>query len=141
VEHAPASDDPAVRRLDLRLRAIHARVHDRGEEAVEVTRELAEAYPDEPGLLADHVSALIRADREDDALSVVNRALEQVPWCADLHRLRGVALGKLGRDEEALAALAEAERLYRSVGNEEGIARTTGDRASLLPEAGTLGGE
>ena len=63
-----------------------------------------------PSLLARKAEALYLADRNSEALQIINEAealaerFEQPYFCAELHRLRGVFLAAIGADEAQIEA-------------------------------------
>jgi len=63
-----------------------------------------------PSLLARKAEALHLADRNSEALELINEAealaerFEQPYFCAELHRLRGVFLAAIGSDESQIEA-------------------------------------
>src|SRR5208283_2879271 len=73
-----------------------------------------------PGQLARKAEALHLGDRTSEALQAINEAealaerFEQLDWCAELHRLRGVFLAALGAEETHIeASFCEAIRIAR----------------------------
>ncbi|MFM2246441.1 MAG: hypothetical protein RL071_2515 [Pseudomonadota bacterium] len=78
-------------------------------DAVPFRGDLRDPDPTDPVLAAaDKARALVRARKLDEALAVVNDALDRVPTQGDLLRLRVDLLLHLGRTD---AAIAEATRL------------------------------
>jgi tetratricopeptide (TPR) repeat protein/predicted Ser/Thr protein kinase len=129
------SPDPATRsavRLALTLRAVRARVFDRTDEAVDAWDELAQNFPDEPGILELSAGALDRASRYEDALAEVDRAIALDGLRASSHRTRAGILVRMNRGEEGLLSLDEAERLYRLLESEEGLAEVDYLRGLIL---------
>ena len=69
----------------------------------------------------------------DAAAAAFGRALTLDPSYAAAKLRLGFLFGRQGgKDEQALAAFGEAERLYRAAGNIEGVTQTLLERANLL---------
>ena len=115
---------PAERRLALHIRAIRAEAFSRLDEAVEITEQLIELYPDEPGVLNLHANMLYRAGEYDRALEVLGRSMKLDPLGAATWLIRGKVLLQARRYPEARDAFAEAGRLFDLVGGVEGRAST-----------------
>ena len=72
-------------------------------------------------------------DDSDGAAAAFGRALTVEPSYAAAKLRLGFLLGRQGgKDEQALAAFSEAEALYRTAGNIEGVTQTLLERANLL---------
>lgn len=67
-----------------------------------------------PWLLVERASMLERADRYDEALETVQRALEMRPFYRPAVQSAGHLLGLLNKDEEAIALLTEASKKLQS---------------------------
>ena len=102
------------------------------EEAIEKWRSIAAISEGVNDELAAHAwlsigSLLSEGDREEEALSAYNKALDLKPDYADAYHNRGVAKGSLGRYEEAIADYDAAIHLnpqladaYNNRGNAKG---------------------
>lgn len=67
--------------------------------------------PNEPGLLNNHCYTLVRAGRPAEGLTLCERAVAAQPGIAPFRQSHAAALAAVGRCDESLAELAEAQRL------------------------------
>ncbi|MDX1388800.1 MAG: serine/threonine-protein kinase, partial [Acidobacteriota bacterium] len=124
-------DDPLRKvspRLELEGRAVRASLYNDLKAEVELRRELAEMYPDEPGVLATLAAALAQDAQLDEALAFIERALaieEDDPW---LYNLRASVLQRLERYQEAIDSANRAARLFGEMNSAGGIARSIEQR-------------
>jgi serine/threonine-protein kinase len=119
----------AVKRHELLVRAIHARVRNDFSAEVEMRRALNERYPGEPGILLDLAAALSDHANRDEALAKAEQALAIDPRNPRAWLVKGQILARLKRIDEALDALREADRLFAqipSVGGRAEVAMTRG---------------
>ena len=85
------------------------------EEAVEAYQELLRISEIEPSGWENMASALLLLDRTEEALAITERAVAEAPWYRELQVLRGEALEKAGRLDEALLAYEKAIELRPEV--------------------------
>ena len=72
-------------------------------------------------------------ENSDEAATAFTRALTLDPSYAAARLRFGFIVGRQGgKDDQALAAFGEAEQLYRTTGNLEGVTQTLLERANLL---------
>lgn len=64
-------------------------------QAVEITQQTRVLYPRDPYLLAEHSAALISANRAEEAIDILNTAIQNTPGYARLWSLKGVALDQI----------------------------------------------
>lgn len=76
--------------------------------AGEALRLSAALNPADPLAWADLADLHLRRDRPAEALDILDRAASLTPECARLLHVKGLALARLGREEEAEAALSRA---------------------------------
>jgi len=115
-------------RQALEARALHARFYNEFDTEIELRRELARRYPDEPETLFDFAVSLMRASQYDEGLSAIERSLaleDKDPWH---HALKGRALASLGNLDAAFPSFDRAEGLFREMKIEGGVARTLEER-------------
>jgi tetratricopeptide (TPR) repeat protein/TolB-like protein/predicted Ser/Thr protein kinase len=129
---APDSGSPAVMRLALTLRASWANVYERHDELLEAATKLANAYPDEPEMVAQLAGALAAVGKKAEALGAIDRAIHLDPARPALHLQKAAILGSMERYDDASGALSEAERLYGLLESDEGLAATAQRRGRLL---------
>jgi tetratricopeptide (TPR) repeat protein len=111
---------PPVERL--RIQALRALVVRDVDSAVSLYRELVNLVSDEARAWLDLGRAQEAAGLRLAAVESYRRAVEQDSAYAAAHLRLGIALALEARGKEALAAFAEAERLYRASSNQEGEA-------------------
>lgn len=123
----------------LRLDAIQSVVLGDTDAAVRGYRELAERRPNDAGAWVDLGRAQESAAQLTDASASFERAIKIDPQYAAAHLRLGTIAGLQGQRAQGLAALAEAERLYRVSSNNEGEAEALLRRGALLNGVGELG--
>jgi tetratricopeptide (TPR) repeat protein len=123
----------------LRLDAIQWLVVGDIDRAVAAYRELATRRQADAGAWVDLGRAQELAAQLTDARASFERAIAIDPQYAAAHLRLGIIEGLQGRREQSVAALAEAERLYRLSTNKEGEAEVLINRARLLDNLGESG--
>lgn len=79
----------------------------------------------DPVLLNDYGLLLLRANRVEDAATVLGRSVEADPWFASPRYFHAVALDRLGKTAEAVAQYREfIARAPRTAGTQITLART-----------------
>ena len=126
---------PEIERL--RVQALRASVLRRMDQAVELHRQLVQREANS-GAWLDLGSAQESAGLRKDARDSYAKAAELDPQSAAAHMRLGSAEALEARMPEALAALAEAERLYRGASNVEGETEVLLRREIALENAGDL---
>ena len=109
---------PRVERL--RIQAVRALVVRDVDSAVSLYRELVDLVSDESRAWLDLGRAQEAAGLRLAAVESYRRAMEQDRNYAAAYLRLAIALSLEARGQEALAAFAEAERLYRASSNQEG---------------------
>jgi serine/threonine protein kinase len=120
---------------DRKLRALQFMVSRDYERAAPLVQEIeAEASTAERAAAALESGWLAQQmDDTDAAAAAYGRALLLDPSYAAAKLRLGFLFGRQGgKDEQALAAFGEAEGLYRTAGNIEGVTQTLLERANLL---------
>lgn len=107
-----------------RVRAVRALMLRDVDGAVRAYTELSNRYPRDAGAWLDLGRAQDASGRRGEARASYEKALQISDQFAPAHLLRGTVLGMEGRYDEALAAFAEAERLYRAAARVEGEVET-----------------
>lgn len=120
----------------LRLEAIRSLVLGDTDAAVRAYRELAQRRVSDSGAWVDLGRAQERAAQLTDARASFERAIAIDPQYAAAHLHLGIIEGLQGRREQGLAALAEAERLYKVSTNTEGETEVLISRGRLLDSVG-----
>jgi tetratricopeptide (TPR) repeat protein len=123
LELAPGRGSPAEENLSLLVSATRARVFGRTADAVEHTERLVALFPDDPAILEASASALLVSGENDRALERIDAALRVDPLSTSAHLKRAEVLYRSDEMDEALTALAEAERLAEMVESPLGVAR------------------
>jgi adenylate cyclase len=117
---------------------------ERPDEALSLTQKALRLSPlDVSAPLVMHVCALccFNAGRDDEAVKWELQAIEQGGRVApQMHRLLGAALGHLGRNDEARAAIEEARRLAPDVTLEQLRARNSPALIDRMLEGWTKAG-
>ena len=126
---------PEIERL--RVQALRASVLRRMDQAVALHRQLVQREANS-GAWLDLGSAQESAGLRKDARDSYAKAAELDPQSAAAHMRLGSAEALEARMPEALAALAEAERLYRGASNVEGETEVLLRREVALENAGDL---
>jgi tetratricopeptide (TPR) repeat protein len=132
---AAAQESRLAAEDDRKLRALQAMVSRDYERAVPLVQEI-----ERNAGTADRAAAAVESgwlaqqmDDTDAAAAAFGRALALDPSYAAAKLRLGFLLGRQGgKDEQALAAFGEAEGLYRTAGNLEGVTQTLLERANLL---------
>ena len=119
-----------------RLDAIRSLVLGDADAAVRAYRALAEATPSEAGAWVDLGRAQERTGQLLDARNSYTRAVASDRQYAGGYLRLGIVEAALGHREAGLAALAEAERLFRVALNKEGEAEVLIRRGALLDAVG-----
>jgi tetratricopeptide (TPR) repeat protein len=122
----------------LRLDAIRSLVVGDVDAAVGAYRQLANRRPDEAGAWVDLGRAEEAAAQLSAAGASFARAIAIDPQNAAAHLHLGTVEGFQGRKQEASAAFAEAERLYRASSNKEGEAEVLIRRGTMLDSLNEL---
>ena len=120
---------------DRKLRALQFMVSRDYERAAPLVKQIeAEASAaDRPEAALESGWLAQQMEDTDEAAAAYQRALALDPSYAAAKLRLGFLFGRQGgKDEQALAAFGEAERLYRTVGNIEGVTQTLLERANLL---------
>lgn len=120
----------------LRLQAVRALVLRDVDRAVARYRSLVEVTRSEPRALVDLGRAQEAAGRRADARESYQRAIAGDPQYAAAHLRRGVLEGLDSHWEAGLAALAEAERLYKASSDVEGETEVLLNRGAMLDVKG-----
>jgi tetratricopeptide (TPR) repeat protein len=115
----------------LRLEAIRALVLGDPDASVRAYRELTARRPRDAGAWIDLARAQEAAAQLSDARTSAQRAIEIDPRYAAAYLRLGIIESFQARKPEALAAFAEAERLYRAASNKEGEAEVLLRRGML----------
>jgi eukaryotic-like serine/threonine-protein kinase len=132
---AAAQDSQLSDADDRKLRALHYMVSREYERAVPLVKATeAEAVGAHRAASALESGWLAQQMEDTEAAAAAfGRALALDPSYAAAKLRLGFLLGRQGgKDEQALAAFAEAEALYRMAGNIEGVTQTLLERANLL---------
>jgi len=132
---AAAQDSRLSDADDRKLRALQYMVSREYERAVPLVMEIeAQASTADRAEAALESGWLAQQMEDTDAAAVAyERALALDPSYAAAKLRLGFLFGRQGgKDEQALAAFGEAEGLYRSAGNIEGVTQTMLERANLL---------
>ena len=124
----------------LRLDAIRALVLADPDAAVRAYRELTAHRPNDAGVWVDLARAQATAAQLSDARTSAQHAITIDPRYAAAHLRLGIIESFQGHKEQALAAFAEAERLYRAASNKEGEAEVLLRRGMLQNNIGDLAG-
>jgi len=90
----------------------HARASSDWPAVVAMGRGLLQQQPDDVGIWASVVEGLLELDEGEDALEAARRGRERLPESPELAAMEARALRSLGRLDEALALLDEAEASY-----------------------------
>jgi tetratricopeptide (TPR) repeat protein len=120
---------------DRKLRALQFMVSRDYERAAPIVKELeADArIADRPAAALESGWLAQQMENTDAAAAAYQRALTLDPSYAAAKLRLGFLFGRQGgKDEQALAAFGEAEGLYRTAGNIEGVTQTLLERANLL---------
>jgi tetratricopeptide (TPR) repeat protein len=120
----------------LRLDAIQSLVLGDIDAAVRGYRELSERRPNDAGAWVDLGRAQETAAQLTDAIASFERAIKIDPQYAAAYLRLGTIEGLQGQRPQGLAALGEAERLYRVSSNKEGEAEALLRRGALLNGVG-----
>lgn len=107
-----------------RARAVRALMLRDRDDALAAYREIADRRPRAPEVWVDLGRAQDAFALIDDARESYEHALQIDDQYASAHLRRATILGFQGQHDEALAAFAEAERLYRAAANVEGEVET-----------------
>lgn len=132
---APDEDTPSAERLRLLLETVRARVSEDSAAFEAAAGRLAERFGDEPEVLALHARALGSAGRTGEALERVGLAISLDSTRPALHLQRAKILSQLERWDDALASIAGAERIYRTLGSREGLANAERARGETFFQA------
>jgi tetratricopeptide (TPR) repeat protein len=124
----------------LRFDAIRALVLGQTDNAVAAYRELTGRRSSDAGAWVDLSRAQESAAQLSDARASAARAVAIDPRYSAAYLRLGIVENFQGRRGAALAAFAEAERLYRAASNKEGEAEVLLRRGSLQNSAGDLVG-
>ena len=122
----------------LRLDAIRSLVVGEVDAAVGAYRQLANRRPDDAGAWVDLGRAQEAAAQLSAAGASFARAIAIDPQNAAAHLHLGTVEGFQGRKQEAMAAFAEAERLYRASSNKEGETEVLIRRGTMLDSLNEL---
>ena len=127
---------PYVPRLpaDDRTRheAIHALLLRDLDRSVSAYRTLTERHPRDRGAWLDLGSAFEDAGRPSDARDSYLHAISVDSQYAAAHLRLGTIYSEEGQRDRALQAFAEAERLYKTAGRQEGVAEALLERGRLF---------
>ncbi len=110
----------------------------------ELTQQIENADAEEKPSLLIELGRLFRKQNPVRALELANEALtlatehDNRSAAADAHNLEGFAYLSMDRYEDGLAAMREAEKLYRELGNESMATRSLGSQAMALSSMGEL---
>ena len=124
----------------LRLEAIRALVLGDPDASVRAYRALTSRRPNDAGAWVDLARAQEAAAQLSDARTSAQRAISIDPQYAAAQLRLAIIESFQGRKEPALAAFAEAERLYRLASNKEGEAEVLLRRGMLQNNTGDLVG-
>jgi tetratricopeptide (TPR) repeat protein len=124
----------------LRLEAIRALVLADPDAAVRAYQELTTRRPNDAGVWVDLARAQAAAAQLSDARAGAQHAITIDPRYAAAHLRLGIIESFQGHKDQALAAFAEAERLYRAASNKEGEAEVLLRRGMLQNNTGDLAG-
>lgn len=105
-----AQSGPSPLALELRNLGYAQLENEREAEAEATFRRLTQVAPDDPLGFANLAVALLRLDKGQEALDLIDVALQKAPGRADLLGIRADALAWLGRLEEALPVYRAAGR-------------------------------
>ncbi|HEX6160234.1 MAG TPA: hypothetical protein VF111_08725, partial [Thermoanaerobaculia bacterium] len=122
----------------LRLRAVRALVVRDVDGAIAAYRELVQRRPDEKGAWLDLGRAQQTAGLLSDATHSYQQAVERDRQYAAAYLRLGYVLGLESKRTDALAAFAEAERLYRAASDIEGQTEVLLTRGRILDGFGEL---
>jgi tetratricopeptide (TPR) repeat protein/predicted Ser/Thr protein kinase len=133
--------DPARLPADdgTRYAAVRAHVLHDPEAALQAWQTLATRHPQDPGAWLDLARAQEAAARPADARQSFEKVLTFDKQFAAGHLRLGSLEGQEGHRDAALAAFAEAERLYKAGSNIEGEIEVLLRRGVLLDSLGELG--
>jgi tetratricopeptide (TPR) repeat protein len=120
----------------LRLQAVRALVLRDVDRAVARYRSLVSETQSDPRALVDLGRAQEAAGRRTDARTSYEQAVAADPQYAAAHLRRGILEGLDSRWEPALAAFAEAERLYKASSDVEGETEVLLHRGEVLDQKG-----
>ncbi|MCU0231388.1 MAG: serine/threonine-protein kinase [Acidobacteria bacterium] len=118
-------------RAALQVQATWARVFNHSARLVEATERLARLAPDDPAALEQHAAALANAGRFDDGLREIERAVELERSDPMLQLRLASLLLAAKQPERALVALGEADRIFRLIQSEEGVALVAMQRGAV----------
>ena len=99
---------PPQKAIDLRTTGIAQLENEQPAQAEETFRALIAAAPEEPLGYANLAVALLRQQKNDEALAEIDKALGKAPGRADLLAIKAEILNWAGRQEEALAVYDQA---------------------------------
>jgi tetratricopeptide (TPR) repeat protein/predicted Ser/Thr protein kinase len=122
----------------MRLTAVRALMLRDPDAALSAYRRLADSRPNDPGVWLDLGRARDSFAMSVDARTSYDQAVKVDAQYAPGHLRRGTILAFEGQRDQALAAFAEAERLYRASANVEGEVETLIQRGRFLNGAGEL---
>ena len=122
-------DESALPEIErLRLRAVRALVVRDVDGAIATYRQLVDRRPQEAGAWLDLGRAQEAAGLRTDAKTSYENAIQRDHQYAAAHLRLGYVHALESRRDEALAAFAEAERLYRALSDVEGETEVLGKR-------------
>lgn len=104
----------------------------RNDEAEKFFREALRRDPKRPAALVGLAKLYLQEQKYKEAMTAVDAALQLAPNSQSVHFLRGQALARLGRQEEARAELATAQQMMNS--DLEKHRKTLGDDRVPNPE-------
>jgi tetratricopeptide (TPR) repeat protein len=123
---------PRLRSDDrIRHEAVQAMLLRDIDRSVAAYRNLTERNPRDRGAWLDLGIALEEAGRPGEARDTYLKAINVDPQYAAAHLRLGSLFGEEGQRDRALQAFAEAERLYKTAGRQEGITEALLKRGSL----------
>jgi tetratricopeptide (TPR) repeat protein/predicted Ser/Thr protein kinase len=120
----------------LRLRAVRGFVLREVDRSIARYQSVAELTPKDPRAFVDLGRAQEAAGRRADARTSYERAIAIDAQYAPAHLRRGILEGLESHWQAALAAFAEAERLYRASSDAEGETEVLLNRGMLLDRKG-----
>jgi Flp pilus assembly protein TadD len=128
---ALAASLPAARAATLRrMLAVRLAQLGRADEVVEVYRQAVQARPSDADAQLRLGRALLQlSGHPEQALAPLQEAVRLRPTDASAHSAVGLVLAALGRNDEAVAAFAEAERLEPGHFDSRPAARATFEAA------------
>lgn len=121
--HAEASDSAFVPGLEAQIQVLRERRRDR--EAIEVYRRWLRQHPDHHGARIEAVRMLDEGGREDEALALAREGTEQVKNSGHPWLILGMVLRGRGDTRGAVAALRQAEVLFKDDARERDRATST----------------